>query len=396
MKFKTTVPISLVALALAGCMYASTTQQQQNQPAAQTITIGGAPVVTLSRPAPVDKTKPQFLEVVVLPGRAMNLFQVKAYLPGKGEITLLNSPSLLEAEKYLDEQDNEQGQNSFKLGGAALLPWANRIRGKVSADGKTIETTVAGKQVTLPADWAGKKPGAEKHSIHGLMLKSKFENVVTQNGPTESSVSGSFHAGNFGGRWPSQTDVSVRTVLKNDALEVTVTAKNVGNEPLPMGIGMHPYFALPSGDRKQARLQLPGDKLAVVNNYDDAFPTGEIVPVKATDYDFTAPGGKALGTMFLDDSFPNPKRDANGNAVVEIIDPAAQYGLRITALSPDVKAIQVYAPVNKNFIAVEPQFNLNDPYGKVWGKTDTGMTLLQPGQSVSWRMRLEVFVPVTK
>lgn len=396
MKTKSVVPILLMALALAGCNRANTAEQKQAQATLQPITIGGAPVVTLTRPAPADKTKPQFLEAVVLPGRAMNLLQVKAYLPGKGEVTLLSAPSLPEVKKFLDEQDNELGYNSFKIGGAFLVPWANRIRGAASADGKTIEATVAGKKVTLPAEWSGKTPGAEKHAIHGLMLKSKFEDVVTQNGAAESSVSGVFHAGNFGGRWPSQTDVNVQTVLKNDALEMTVTTKNVGNEPLPMGIGMHPYFALPSGDRKQAKLQLPSEKRALVNNYDDAFPTGKIAPVKATDYDFTAPGGKALGTQFLDDSFPGPKRDANGNAVVEIVDPAAQYGIRITALSPEVKAIQVYAPVDKNFIAVEPQFNLNDPYNKSWGKNDTGMVLLQPGQSVSWRLRLELFVPAAK
>jgi len=104
-----------------------------------------------------------------------------------------------------------------------------------------------------------------------------------------------------------------------------------------------------------------------VNNYDDVFPTEKIVSVKATEYDFTAPAGKALGTQFMDDNFTNLKRDANGNAVVEVVDPAARYGLRITALSPEIKAVQVYAPVDRDFIAVEPQFNLNDPYNKAWG-----------------------------
>lgn len=383
--------------ALASCKRAgSSSEGSQAAAKPAPIAIGGEPIVTLVRPASVDKTKPQFLEAVVAPGRAMNLLQVKAYLPGKGEVTLINTPPLPEAKKFLDEQDDEWGNNNFKLGGAVLVPWANRIRGKLSADGKTIEATVAGKKISLPAGWSGKNPGAEKHAIHGLMLKAKFQDVTEQNGATESSVSGVYHAGNFGGLWPSQTDVNVQTVLKNDALEITITTKNVGQEPLPMGIAMHPYFALPSGDRKQAKLQVPSDTRAVVNNYDDVFPTGKLVPVKGTPYDFTAPGGKALDALFMDDNFVHPKRDANGNVVVEITDPAANYGLRITALSPEVKAIQVYAPLDKSFIAVEPQFNWNDPYNKAWGKNDTGMLMLQPGQSASWRMRLELFVPAAK
>jgi aldose 1-epimerase len=87
------------------------------------------------------------------------------------------------------------------------------------------------------------------------------------------------------------------------------------------------------------------------------------------------------------------KRADSGNAVMEIIDPAAKYGLRLTALSPEIKAIQVYAPPDRNIVAMEPQFNLADPYSKVWGKTDAGMVLLQPGASVSWHIRMELFVP---
>lgn len=78
------------------------------------------------------------------------------------------------------------------------------------------------------------------------------------------------------------------------------------------------------------------------------------------------------------------------------MDTAAQYGLRLIILSPQIKSIQVYAPLQKNFVAIEPQFNLPDPYSKNWGDADTGMVLLQPGQSVTWRVRLELFTPATK
>ena len=357
------------------------------------ISIGGEPALVLQRPPVTDESKPQFLSATLLPGRGMAVLQIQAYLPGEGEIDMLNAPPLPEAAKLLNDQDDEFGNEVFKIGGAILLPYANRIRGKLSPDGKTIAATVTGKTVTLPANWSGNNPGAEKHSIHGLMRRAKFANTTAQNGPEESVCRGTWHAGNFDGHWLSDTDVSVEAKLSHDAFELIVTARNVGHEPLPIGIGWHPYFAIPGDDRAQVRLHIPAEGRAVMNNYDDSFTTGQRVPVKGTPYDFTARDGSPLGQQYLDDNFSNLLRSHGGRAVSEIVDPKAKYGLRLIILSPEIMSIQVYAPPQKNFIAIEPQFNLPDPYNKNWGDTDTGMVLLQPGRSVAWHVRLELFTP---
>ena len=393
------VQFSLLAVAWLGLGWLgiesskATAQVNHASKKAQSILIGGEPVVTLRRPEVSDRSKPQFLDACILPGRGMAVLQIKAYLPGKGEIELLNSPPLPEAERLLHQRDDEFGNQIFKFGGAILLPFANRIRGKVSADGKTMTVTVSGKAVTLPANWSGNNPGAEKHAIHGLMRQSQFQDVSAHNGRDNSTISAVLRAGNFDGHWLSDTDVKVETTLSHDAFEMTVTAKNVGHQPLPMGIGWHPYFVLPSGDRRQVRLLLPSQTRAVMNNYDDSFTTGQRVSVKGTPYDFSAPAGRALGTQYLDDNFSNLSYNAEGRTVSEIIDPAAKYGLRLITLSPQIKSIQVYAPPQKNFVAIEPQFNLPDPYNQDWGSADTGMVLLQPGESVAWRVRLELFTP---
>ena len=383
----------LISLAVAGQAVAQSKTAMELPPA---ISIGGEPVVTLQRPSVVDRSRPQFLEATVLPGRGMAVLQIKAYLPGKGEIDLLNSPPLPEAQQRLTTGDDEFGNEIFKIGGAILLPYANRIRGKLSADGKTIIATVAGKSVTLPANWSGNNPGAEKHSTHGLIRQSPFHDVSVNNGHDESVISAILHAGNFSGHWLSATDVSVETRLSPDAFQMTVTATNVGHDPLPMGIGWHPYFVLPSGDRPQAQLHLPSQTRAVMNNYDDTFTTGRRVAVQGTEYDFSAPNGRPLGTQYLDDNFSILEYGSQRHTVSELIDPATKYGLRLITLSPEIKSIQVYAPPLKNFVAIEPQFNLPDPYSKVWGAADTGMVLLQPGQSVSWRVRLELFTPAAE
>jgi len=394
MKLRKTVGgFGCMILTLVGCSTRQEPREDTAKPQApQTVVIGGEPVVILARPRPADPNTPQFVEATAIPGKGMNLLNVKAFLPGKGTVDVIASPSLQETKQLLDG-DDPFGNKAFTVGGAILVPYANRIRGQLSGDGQTIETSVERKQVQLPANWQGKSPDAEKHSMHGLILSSAFQDVKHQDGSEESTVSGTLHAGNFGGHWLSKTDLNVQTKLRNDAVEMTVTATNVGDQNLPIGIGWHPYFAFPSGDRKQAHLKLPSQSRALTDNYDNVFPSGKVVSTKGTPYDFSEPNGKALGDLFLDDCFLNLKRDASGDAVIEIIDPAATYGLRIRALSPEIKAIQVYAPVDKNFVAVEPQFNLADPYKQEWGKTDTGMVTLKPGQSVSWRVRMELFTP---
>ena len=184
------------------------------------------------------------------------------------------------------------------------------------------------------------------------------------------------------GHWLSDTDVEVQTTLSHDAFDMTVTAKNVGTRVLPIGIGWHPYFQIPSGHRAQARLHIPATMMAVVNNYSDVFPTGQLKPVKGTVFDYTAPDGVLLDDHFLDDNFSHLQR-TQGAVDVKVIDPESNYGLTVSALSPEIRTVQAYAPKNTTFVAIEDQFNYVDPFGKQWKGMDTGMVTLRPGQSVS-------------
>jgi aldose 1-epimerase len=66
----------------------------------------------------------------------------------------------------------------------------------------------------------------------------------------------------------------------------------------------------------------------------------------------------------------------------------------VIGISPGIRAFQMYAPLDKRFVALEPQFNLAEPLRGIYpAGTDTGMVTLQPGQSVTYRVRLEIFVP---
>jgi len=359
---------------------------------AQAVTeIGGQKIVTLTRKA-VSTTKPEFTSVVIAPGRGMEVLQITAHFPGKGNVDVLYSPDLAEAKKMLDVDDTANGDLGYRIGAAFLVPYPNRILGPLSADGKTLTTVWEGHTLTLPANNIGKEPGAVRHALHGLILKSKTDAIKVQKVGDGEQVFGVIHGGDFGGHWLSKTDLAITITLTADAVDAQVIAKNVGTENEPMAISWHPYFNFPSGDRTQARIQVPAANRAEVDNYDNVFPSGKILPVDGTRFDFRAPGGKALGHDFLDENYS--KLDwKDGAATVEVIDPKAHYGVKVEGLSKEMKAIQVYAPPTKEFVAVEHQHNFADPFGKEWGKTDTGMVTLKPQESTKWHVRVKVFVP---
>lgn len=356
--------------------------------------IGGWPVVRLQAPGREGSDGPAFLSADVVPGRAMLTLQIRARLPERGAADLIAAPPAEEARAILEEPEEFPGNSSYRIGGAFLLPYANRIRGTLAPDRRTIEARVAGRTVRLPANAGGRRPGAEQYAMHGLLLASRVDRLHRETTAEQDAVRAILDAGDFGGRWPSRAEVSFENVLRGDSFSATIAVRNTGGEPLPMGIGWHPYFNLPSDRREQARLRIPARSRLPVNDYDEVLPTGEIVPVEGTGYDFSKPGGRALGDLYLDDCFVDLERSADGHLVSEIVDPAASYGLRVVGVSPNIRAVQVYAPPGEAFVALEPQLNWADPFGSVWGGgVDTGMAVLQPHEEVVYSVRLELFTP---
>lgn len=349
-------------------------------------------VITLQAPQE-PSAGPAFTSAEILPGRGMMTLQVRARLPRLGEVELLAPPSREAREILEKEEDGFPANQAYKVGGAILIPYANRIRGELSPDGRTVKTRILGREVRLPANASG-GPGRERYSMHGLVLDAEAAGIERRTTEEEDSVRGTIHAGDFGHGWPSRTEIMIENVLRSDAFLLKIEARNAGDETLPIGIGWHPYFALPSGRREQARLRVPARRRTLVNDYAEVLPTGEVVPVAGTPYDFSRPGGREMGGQFLDDCFVDLERTEAGEAIAEVIDPESALGVRVIAATPRIQAFQVYAPPAKDFIVVEPQFNWADPFGPQWGPdVDTGMAQLAPGESVIYSARLELFTP---
>jgi aldose 1-epimerase len=353
---------------------------------------GGQDVIKLQRTQMVGGSGPEFLSATLLPGRGMNMLQISAYLPQKGEVNLLASPPLNEATKRLSGTGvDATGAKSLAMGAAIEIPWAGRLSGTPTPGGAALTTVWRGMRFNLPTS-AEDSYGLDV-AAGGLLLKEPSTSVTTSIMPDGGEAKATFRPGNFGGHWLSQTEITTTIELSGRAIEIRIVAHNTGDTAAPIGIGWHPRFAVLSGHRGQMILRLPEGLRAEVKDRRSGELSGRLLPVTGTEYDFTGRNGAQLGGLNLDDSFVHLKRGMMADGpVAELRDPESGYGLRITATSPTIKALRVYAPLDGSFVSIEPQFNYDDPFGREWAKEeDPGMVVLQPGQSTQWRIRLEIF-----
>ncbi len=371
-------------------------KRELRKPPVQVVTMqpGGREIIQLQRSQMLGGDGPEFLSATLLPGRGLNLLQIRAYLPEKGEVNLLVSPPLGEEAKMLSGTGADAtGAKSLAMGAAIELPWAGRISGVATPDGKNVTAMWQGERLILPADTKSSYEIGGATAAGGLFLKQASESVNTTVMPDGGEARITFRPGNFEGHWPSQTEITTTVQLNGRAIDMRIIARNSGNLPEPIGIGWHPRFAILNGHRGQMTLRLPDGQRVEVKDRRTGQLSGRLLPVKGTEYDFTARTGMQLGALNLDDTFVHlqPGMMENG-PVAELRDPENDYGLRITAMTPTIKAMRVYAALDGSFISIQPQFNFDDPFGREWSKgEDTGIVVLQPGQTTQWKIRLEIF-----
>lgn len=366
----------------------------REEPVTVTARPGNQDVITLERSQMVGDNGPEFLSTTLLPGRGMNMLQIKAYVPGKGEVNLLASPALDEAARRMNGAGADwAGAESLAMGAAVEVPWAGRISGASEADGRSLSTMWHGVRLMLPTDTKDSFGSAGAMAAGGLLLNMPSSSANTNVMPDGGQAQASFDAEDFGGRWPSKTQITMTVELSGRSIEMKIVARNTGTTPEPMGIGWHPRFAILNGHRGQMMLRLPQAERVEVKDRRTQQLSGRLLPVAGTEYDFTGPSGAQLGALNLDDTFVHLRQGLMDNGpVAELRDPENDYGLRITAMTSTIKAFRVYAPLDGTFLSIDPQFNFDDPFGREWSREeDTGMVILQPGQSTQWKIRLEIF-----
>jgi len=334
--------------------------------------IGGREPVVLTRPQSDGGMVPEFISATLLPGRGMNLLLLTAYLPGTGMVPVFASPEPEAIPALLvNPEDDRAGAATASFGGSFVLPVDGRVAGTLSADGQTISIPWHGRTLTLPADTAGKP--VSTNGLFNTQAPVSLEVDALPDGEMSTAV---FEPGDFNGQWPSTTRITVVTTLNRKTVDIQVTALNTGTQPEPMNIGWRPFFAIPSGQRGQLQLRLPAaDPL-------DATVSG--------DPDFTARGGAALGSRNLDATYTHLRAGLmQDDPAAEMVDRLGNYGLRLTILSPVIKVLHVAAPAGKPVITISPRMGADNPFSR---QTE-GVTTLAPGDSIEWKIRMEIFHP---
>jgi aldose 1-epimerase len=350
---------------------------------------GGQDPITLTRQTNANSYSPEFTSITMLPGRGMDIWQLTATLPGRGETPLLVSPPLAEASTLLAGTGTDaNGSGSSSFGASFLAPFASYVMG-VPAPGTGMLQTI---WQTQRLSFASATPGTLM-SIEGLLLNRPTDAVKITSAQFTKSAMATFHAGSFSGGWASDTDMTILVELSERTLEMTVTAQNIGTTPEPFGIGWHPYFAIPGKDRSNVTLVIPSTTHLASSVKGSTLPSGDTDVSADAANQFIHATGTRLGGMSIDETYTDLRSAALADGpIAEFRDPGAGYGLRIIPLTPVIKTMHVVAPANKNWVSIQPNMNVPDPFGREWEKLDsTGMVTLQPGDSVTWKVRVEIF-----
>jgi len=347
---------------------------------------GGQDAIRLSRSATSIGKGAELISATFLPGRGMNVFQITALIPGHGEVPLLVSPQLASTTSILNGQDDDaNGSASTTLGGAVLVPWAQRLSGSSTNTQGTLSTIWNGKQLSFPAE----NPGSNM-SVEGLLLNRGADSVKSDVLPDGQSVVAVFHAGDFSGNWLSTIDVTVEAQLTAHDLDLTITAHNTGQQAAPFGVGWHPFLAIPSGNRADALLSIPSQTIMEIAK-ESGKPTGRMLNISGKDFDFSRTGGTKLGSSPISATYTSLLSGVASGPVAELTDPSYNYRLSVIPLTPDITSMHVVSPADKAWVSIGPNTNLDDPFGPEWDSPENaGMITLAPGASLRWKVRLEI------
>jgi aldose 1-epimerase len=281
-----------------------------------------------------------------------------------GRLLMTLSPSIGGAISALEWSDGRSSQPILRkcrsplekvLGASCfpLVPYVNRIR-----DGRF---TFRGREVRLRPNMAG-----DPSPLHGQGWLNPW---TVEKSDKRSAVLTYRHEP---GEWPWAYEARQEFSLEEHGLSARLTCRNTSADPMPCGLGFHPYFPCGAQTRIDARVEyawtvdekvLPVEKVPAEGQYDlqDRFVCGQ----------------------HLDNGFGGWAGEA------QMSDPEWPYEFRLS--SSEAKFFQLYSPPEGGIFVAEPVTHanaaLNAPESE-W--PELGMKVLDPGQSMSLDMRLEV------
>jgi aldose 1-epimerase len=172
------------------------------------------------------------------------------------------------------------------------------------------------------------------------------------------------------GEWPWTYEARQLFTLAEDALSVRLSCTNTSSEPMPCGLGLHPYFNCGPSTTLDTEVEcswtidadvLPVDKVAASGRYD-------LRQRRICGQDLDHGFGGWSGTARIDD-------------------PELPFTIRLTAKG--AAFLHVYSPVEGGFFATEPVTHANAALNAAEADWDElGLRVLDPGETMSLEMQI--------
>ena len=234
-----------------------------------------------------------------------------------------------------------------------LVPYVNRIRGGCFR--------FRGREVRLAPNMPG-----DPSPLHGQGWLNPWRAEQLD----ERNAMLTFH--HAAGEWPWDYEARQEFALDDGGLTASLACRNSSNEPMPCGLGFHPYFPCGPQTRLDTKVSaawtidanvLPVDKVPAEGRYDlqDRLVCGQDL-----DNGFGGWGGEA-----------------------RMGDPQWPYTIRMT--SADARFFQLYSPPRGGIFVAEPVTHANAALNapeEQW--PELGMRILDPGEEMRLTMRLDV------
>ncbi|MBC8356517.1 MAG: aldose 1-epimerase [Planctomycetes bacterium] len=295
----------------------------------------------------------------ILAGFGFNCYEFVANLDGRKVDVIWSAPDF--------SSENERPSGS---GIPLLFPFPGRLRGTAF-------------------EWEGREYQLEAgdgrgNAIHGFVLNRAWR-VIER---SDSHVVGQFQASvddpTLLEQWPADFRVTATYDLKGNCLTSTFVFENPDSKSLPCGFGTHPYFRLPLGGTtvESCVVTIPSTRHWELV---DMLPTGRCTDLEMSD---AYHQGLCFGEMKLDDVFGGLVFDGD-DCVSQIFDPESNTRLSMR-FDRSFRELVVYTPPHREAVCVEPYTCVPGTVGLESPEVDFGLRVLQPGESFTSRVELEV------
>jgi aldose 1-epimerase len=248
-----------------------------------------------------------------------------------------------------------------------LEPWANRL------DQDAYYAN--GKKYLLNPELGNVRRDPNQKPIHGLLLFSPYWKVTKLEADDRSARVTSrleyWRYPELAAQFPFAHTIEMTYKLANGALEVETLVENESSDPMPVGLGYHPYFQLPDVPRDQWKVHVAAREHLELSPL--LIPTGERTPV-------TLPDPASLATTQLDDVFSKLVRGPDDRAEFWV----EGGGRKVSVIyGPKYTVAVVYAPPGKDFICFEPMSAITNAFNLAHAGVYKELQSIPPGGT--WR-----------